>query len=92
MKIKYYGTAAAEGIPGLFCSCEICENARKKRRDFRVFFANICAFWRGVQRGVENLQKMAKCCGNLRDILKEIKKQLQISKSSLPLLRQMRYN
>lgn len=29
MKIKYYGTAAAEGIPGLFCSCEICENARK---------------------------------------------------------------
>ena len=29
MKIKYYGTAAAEGIPGLFCSCEICETARK---------------------------------------------------------------
>ena len=29
MKIKYYGTAAAEGIPGLFCSCEVCEKARK---------------------------------------------------------------
>lgn len=30
MKIKYLGTAAAEGIPGMFCNCEICENARKK--------------------------------------------------------------
>lgn len=29
MKIKYYGTAAAEGIPGLFCKCRVCENARK---------------------------------------------------------------
>jgi len=30
MKIKFLGTAAAEGIPALFCKCEICENARKK--------------------------------------------------------------
>ena len=29
MKITYYGTAAAEGIPGLFCKCRVCENARK---------------------------------------------------------------
>lgn len=29
MKIKYFGTAAAEGFPGLFCSCESCEKARK---------------------------------------------------------------
>ncbi len=29
MKIKVYGTAAAEGIPGLFCECEVCERARK---------------------------------------------------------------
>lgn len=29
MKIKIYGTAAAEGIPGLFCSCKNCERARK---------------------------------------------------------------
>ena len=29
MKIKFLGTAAAEGFPGLFCSCEICEKARK---------------------------------------------------------------
>ncbi|NMP38381.1 MAG: hypothetical protein GX051_09740 [Clostridiales bacterium] len=28
MKIKYYGTAAAEGFPGMFCSCEVCEKAR----------------------------------------------------------------
>ena len=28
MKIKYYGTAAAEGFPGMFCSCEACEKAR----------------------------------------------------------------
>ena len=28
MKIKYMGTAAAEGIPALFCSCETCRKAR----------------------------------------------------------------
>ena len=31
MKLKYYGTAAAEGIPGLFCNCRVCQNALKKR-------------------------------------------------------------
>ena len=30
MKYKYYGTAAAEGIPALWCDCEVCERARKK--------------------------------------------------------------
>lgn len=29
MKIKYLGTAAAEGIPALFCTCEICCAARR---------------------------------------------------------------
>ena len=29
MKLKYYGTAAAEGWPAIFCSCEACEKARK---------------------------------------------------------------
>jgi len=28
MKLKYLGTAAAEGWPALFCRCEYCENAR----------------------------------------------------------------
>ena len=28
MKITYFGTAAAEGWPGLFCRCEACEKAR----------------------------------------------------------------
>ena len=27
MKIKFLGTAAAEGIPGLFCNCRVCQNA-----------------------------------------------------------------
>lgn len=27
MKLKYLGTAAAEGIPGLFCNCRVCKNA-----------------------------------------------------------------
>lgn len=27
MKIKYLGTAAAEGIPALFCECEICKKS-----------------------------------------------------------------
>ncbi len=31
MKLKYLGTAAAEGIPGLFCNCKICQNALQKR-------------------------------------------------------------
>lgn len=29
MKFKYLGTAAAEGIPALFCECENCKKARK---------------------------------------------------------------
>ena len=29
MEIQYLGTAAAEGWPALFCSCEICKRARK---------------------------------------------------------------
>lgn len=31
MKLTYIGTAAAEAIPGLFCECSFCENARKVR-------------------------------------------------------------
>lgn len=30
MKIKYLGTAAAEGIPALFCDCEVCKKAAKR--------------------------------------------------------------
>ncbi len=30
MKIKYYGTCAAEGFPALFCECSVCEIAREK--------------------------------------------------------------
>lgn len=30
MKIKYYGTAAAEGIPAIFCECEVCKKARER--------------------------------------------------------------
>lgn len=29
MKIHYLGTGAAEGFPGLFCSCDACNRARK---------------------------------------------------------------
>jgi len=28
MRIKYLGTAAAEGIPAMFCECEVCKQAR----------------------------------------------------------------
>jgi phosphoribosyl 1,2-cyclic phosphate phosphodiesterase len=31
MRLNYYGTGAAEAIPALYCSCSICENARKVR-------------------------------------------------------------
>lgn len=27
MKITYLGTAAAEGIPALFCSCDVCKKS-----------------------------------------------------------------
>ena len=30
MKIKYLGTGAAEGIPAVFCHCNICNHARLK--------------------------------------------------------------
>ena len=29
MKVQILGTAAAEGIPGVFCNCPICEHARR---------------------------------------------------------------
>ncbi len=29
MKIKYYGTAAAEGFPGMFCECATCKRAKE---------------------------------------------------------------
>lgn len=29
MKIKFLGTAAAEGWPGIFCDCDVCRRARK---------------------------------------------------------------
>jgi phosphoribosyl 1,2-cyclic phosphate phosphodiesterase len=29
MKLTYYGTAAGEGWPGLFCNCNLCKEARK---------------------------------------------------------------
>ena len=29
MKIRYLGTAAAEGVPAVFCKCGYCENIRK---------------------------------------------------------------
>ena len=28
MKLKYLGTAAAEGIPGIFCNCPVCKQTR----------------------------------------------------------------
>ncbi len=31
MKIKYWGTAAAEGVPGIFCNCEVCRLARQEK-------------------------------------------------------------
>jgi len=30
MKFKFLGTAAAEGIPALFCECAVCKEAREK--------------------------------------------------------------
>ena len=30
MKLQYWGTAAAEGIPALFCDCKVCREAREK--------------------------------------------------------------
>lgn len=29
MRYQFLGTAAAEGVPGIYCDCDICENARK---------------------------------------------------------------
>ena len=31
MKIQYWGTAAAEGVPGIFCNCETCRLARQEK-------------------------------------------------------------
>lgn len=34
MKILYSGTAAAEGVPAMFCSCPICNNLRKNYKGY----------------------------------------------------------
>ena len=31
MKLTYYGTSGGAGIPEIFCSCPICEHARRER-------------------------------------------------------------
>ena len=31
MKFRYLGTAAAEGFPAMFCECEYCNEARKRK-------------------------------------------------------------
>lgn len=31
MHLQYFGTAAAEGIPSVFCDCPVCKEARKKK-------------------------------------------------------------
>lgn len=30
MKLHYWGTAAAEGVPSIFCNCKVCREAREK--------------------------------------------------------------
>ncbi|GIV17869.1 MAG: hypothetical protein KatS3mg022_3304 [Armatimonadota bacterium] len=30
MKVLFLGTAAAEGVPGIFCGCEVCRTARER--------------------------------------------------------------
>lgn len=40
MKVKFLGTAAAEGIPALFCTCKNCQYARKhKGKNIRTRFS-----------------------------------------------------
>ena len=29
MKIKYFGTAASEGVPAIFCNCDVCRRSRE---------------------------------------------------------------
>jgi phosphoribosyl 1,2-cyclic phosphate phosphodiesterase len=37
MKLKYRGTAAAEGIPAVFCDCPVCRTAKEKKgKDVRT--------------------------------------------------------
>ncbi len=37
MKIKFLGTGAFEGIPAMFCDCDVCKKARaNKGKDFRT--------------------------------------------------------
>jgi len=37
MKFTFYGTSAAEGVPALYCECNICTEARKRKgKDIRT--------------------------------------------------------
>lgn len=36
MKVKFLGTAAAEGFPAVFCNCDYCNSLRKTGKGFRT--------------------------------------------------------
>jgi len=51
MQLQYLGTGAAEGWPGMFCSCEVCEAARKRGgRNIRTR-SQALVFAKGVGEG-----------------------------------------
>ena len=65
MKIKYLGTAAAEGVPALFCRCEVCRKSREAGgRNIRSRSQSIIddrllidfsadTFWHSIRNGLD---------------------------------------
>ncbi len=65
MKIKYLGTAAAEGVPALFCHCEVCRKSREAGgRNIRSRSQSIIddrllidfsadTFWHSIRNGLD---------------------------------------
>ncbi len=65
MKIRFLGTAAAEGIPALWCECEVCRQAHRlggralrRRCSYRIDDDTLIdfgpdAFWQSVEFGTD---------------------------------------
>lgn len=46
MEIQYLGTAAAEGLPALFCDCETCRKARNIGGEGGANQNAVCRGWK----------------------------------------------
>ena len=73
MRIKYLGTAAAEGVPAMFCKCPVCTNIRRLGgREIRTrtqVLIDGCLSVDFPPEAYAHALKFGFCCADITDIL-----------------------